>query len=585
MVRTFLGLLLAAPAVVAGFGYLGSAGLTKDIYQPREIWTFSGSVFITVLVIEMVFVMPLALTKVSPAVAEEREKDTLSHLLLTSLTPVEIIVTKLIGRLIPSLSLVLTGLPLAVLCAWCAGIPGLLLVEAVAVLTSTVIVVGAFSILASARRDSVGTAFTQAMAWAFLWFLIIPTCSILPVRSGTLWGQLAMELRRLCGWIAVSSPVSLATQNAWFSSASAGKLSRQLVIMLIFQAVLIVFSVIGAVSGLRLRERHVFSWDAYRGFRPPVGDDPVFWREYTLPRRGATRPLVYYQARHIVILFRLLVTTVLQLIAMAIAVGIPVGMAIATARYGYFAFLELAKDGYFPPGPTLARDHFNYLIRGITVILAVMPLAGLPAMITGRITIERDKKTWEGLLMTPLTGAEILSSKMRISTRGLWTASRWLIPLWALGILAGSLHPLTALLAAIELRLAAWLGQGLGAWIGIRPRSASTAKAHSDASLMSLGLGVLVGLTVMMLLCSHHEFAFFNTWDIRDRIIVVAILVALPPMMGLCGWVLTRRTIRRFDEWVGRPHRQPHAESSLTSTAARSAPIEPSLESFLERTT
>jgi hypothetical protein len=103
MVRTFLGLLLAAPAVVAGFGFLGSAGLTNGIYQRQQLWTFNGSVFITVLVIEMVFVMPLALTNVGPAVAEEREKDTLSLLLLTSLTPVDIIVTKLIGRLIPSL--------------------------------------------------------------------------------------------------------------------------------------------------------------------------------------------------------------------------------------------------------------------------------------------------------------------------------------------------------------------------------------------------------------------------------------------------------------------------------------------------
>jgi ABC-type transport system involved in multi-copper enzyme maturation permease subunit len=555
VLRTVLGLLAAAVAILACLAPLGWAGLTQSEYEPHQLQTYCALVLIAVIFIETFFVMTQALTMVSPAVAEEREKDTLPLLLLTRLSRVEIVVTKLIARLLPSLSLVLVGFPLAAACAWCAGLPASVLLEAMAMVTSSVIVAGGVGILASARRDRVGTARAQALTWVFLWFLIIPVCSIIPFKSGTLWGDLAVELRRLCTWIAPSSPISLATQYSWFLERRLDVLTEQFVVMLVLQAALIVMAVVAAAFSLRLRERHVFAWDAYQGFRPAVGDDPVFWREYTLPFRGAKRPLVFYQARQIVILLRALFITAIQLALMAIAVAVPIGLAIATARYGYFAFRELASDGYSPAGPTPARDQFNLLVRGLTGILTLIPLLSLPAMTTGRITIERDKKTWDGLLATPLTGAEILSAKMRVGARGLWRSSRWLIPLWILGIVVGSVNPLTALLAGLELPLAAWASLVLGVWLGVRPRSGSTSTANSHAALASFGVAAVVGSSVLVLLCTHRELAEFGTWDIRLRAIVVVSLLALPPLVGAAAWALERRTYRRFDEWVGRPYR------------------------------
>jgi hypothetical protein len=418
-----------------------------------------------------------------------------------------------------------------------------------------VIVVGAFSILASARRDRVGTARAQAMAWAFIWFLIIPLCSIIPFPSGTLLGDLAVELKRLCGWIAPSSPLSLATHYAWINERSSEQFSEQVAIMLALQAALIGLAILRAASGLRLRDRHVFSWDPYHGFRPPVGDDPVFWREYTLPYRGARQPLILIQVRQVMILLRLIVITAFQLVTWSFVVAVPLGMTIATARYGYLAFLELARDGYFPTGAAPARDQFNLLIRAVTGLLAVIPVASLPAITTGRITIERDRKTWEGLLTTPLTGAEILSSKMRVGTKAFWRSCRWLIPLWVLGILAGSLHPLTAILAAVELPLAGWAGAAIGVWLGVRPSSNLTTTANSHVAIASLGLGAIVGTTVLALLCSHRELVAFATGDIRLRTAVIAWLLSTPLALGVIASVLTRRTFQRFDEWIGRPHR------------------------------
>ena len=559
MMRTVLGLLLAGVLLLAVVGPRGWEGLKTDVHEPQALWTFGSLVFIAVFAVELVFAMSMTVTMVSPAVAEEREKDTLPLLLLTRLSRIEIILTKLFGRVGPSLSVVLVGLPPAAGCAWCAGVPALVLLEAIVMASSTVIVVGGFSILASARRDRVGTARAQAMAWAFIWFLMIPLCSIIPFKSGTVWGALAVELKRLCGWIAPSSPLSLATHYAWIHDRTGDAFHAQVAIMVALQVAMIMLAILGAASGLRLRERHAFSWDPYCGFRPPVGDDPLFWRKYTLPYRGARQPLIVIRARQVVILLRLIVISISQIAAMALAIAAQVGVAIATAHYGYVAFLELARDGYLPAGPTDARYEFNILIRAVTAVLAIVPIASLPAMTTGRVTIERDKKTWDGLLMTPLTGPEIMTSKMNVATRGLWKSARWLIPLWALGILVGSLHPLPMILAAVELPLATRAGLALGTWLGIRPGSALTTTANSHAAMASLGIGIVVGATEFLLLSSHSALAEFTTWDLWLQMFVIACLLTTPILLGMIALFLTRSTFRHFDEWVGRPYRKPVA--------------------------
>jgi ABC-type Na+ efflux pump permease subunit len=553
--RTVLGLMLAAVLVFSCLGPLGWSGITKELYRPDQLRSFGSAVFVAVMAIETMFLMPLAVTLVGPAIAEEREKGTLPLLLLTRLSRVEIVLTKLIARLLPSLSLVLVGLPIAVDCAWCAGLPCLVLIEAMVIVAAAVVVSGGLSILASARRDRVGAARAQALSWAFMWFLIIPLCTLIPARSGTLWGDLAVELKGLCAWIAPSSPLSLATRYAWFFSQGPGALTEQVVTMLALQAALVVLAVIGAAASLRLREPRPDWWDPYRGFRPRVSDDPIFWREFELPFRGAMQPLIMVQARQVVILLRTLLIVIFRLVGMAIAIAVPIGILIGTTRFGYLAFLELARDGYTTASPSPARGQFNYFIRFVTWILALVPLLVLSAMTTARITIERDKKTWDALLTTPLTGAEILSAKMRVSARGFWNSSRWLIPLWLLGILAGSVNPLTALLAAVELPLAARACLALGAWLGVRPGSGLTSTANSYSALVSLGLGAVVGLTVLVLLCSNQELAEFWIWDIRLRAIVVASLLAFPMLLGALAWILTRLTCCRFDDWVGRPHR------------------------------
>jgi ABC-type transport system involved in multi-copper enzyme maturation permease subunit len=552
--RTVLALLLGVITLVAIYLFIQVED-ERSRRDPATVRRYAAVVFGMAAGIEGSFLFLLALGAVAPSIAQEREKDTLWMLLLTRLTRLELVLAKLAGRLLPSVLILLTGLPVLLLAGWFAELPPLIVVEVVAVLVGTTIVAGSLAILASARHEKTGSAVGEALFGTMLWLVGFPLCwRLLPAQAGTLWGDLLAELRRLAGWIAPSSPVLLMIDFSWIS-AGAGALSDRLVTMLALQGALIVLAVGGAVASLRLREPHPNAADPHRGYRPPVGDDPIFWREYVLPLRGGRMPMVVILARQMAIVLRALVLLVLQVVALSLALAVPIGLVIGAGWYGSLAFREVWAHGYGSWVSYDARDRLNLFIRGATALLGVFPLLAATAGTTDRIAIERNKKTWEPLLTTPLTGEEILSSKMRVIARSLWSMGRWLIPLWALGIACDALHPLGALVAGAELLLAVRAGVALGVWLGIRPGS-ERATANTAYALWSLGFMVMGGILVVGPLCSGRQLHWLtHTWNGRLLWVAPIVLSSAVLVLGGLAPLLSRRCFRHFDEWVGRPHR------------------------------
>ena len=105
----------------------------------------------------------------------------------------------------------------------------------------------------------------------------------------------------------------------------------------------------------------------------------------------------------------------------------PVGLAVAMMYYEFGAFEELRQYGYGPAGPSVERLNFNMLLRAATWLLAVLPVMIQTSLVGTRMSAERDKKTWETFLTTPLVGTEILWSKARAeraSGKGIPSAAR-----------------------------------------------------------------------------------------------------------------------------------------------------------------
>ncbi len=211
------------------------------------------SVFIATFCLKLLFFVFLVPAFVGVSIAEERAKDTLSLLLLTRLTRIEIVLTKTTARWLCVVNLVLSGLPVIVVSAWAAGLE-LELLLALLVLLSSSAFMATLAILASASQDHVGNARAIATAWIFGWLIGPPILSIMPIRSADLWGMLLTELKSLCAWSrrparSRSSPLPVGIQAASPSALNHG--SR---FMVGLQMLFGLLALVAAASRLKARD-------------------------------------------------------------------------------------------------------------------------------------------------------------------------------------------------------------------------------------------------------------------------------------------------------------------------------------------
>lgn len=538
--RTAVGVVLALVTVLIGVVVYGA--------DPREekVVVFGRSAFVAVFGLQTLFLVFVVPAFVGGTIAEERAKDTLPLLLLTRLTRAEIVLTKGAARWLSVLNLVLAGLPVLVAAAWAGGLERELAL-ALPVLVCTSAFMTALATLASASHAHPGSARGQAMAWIFGWLIFPPFVSILPVRSTGLSGMLLAEMKSLCALVAPSSPVSLATSPGWYTGRGLG-LEARAALMVALQAAFGLLAVAAAAGRLQARETNPNWTDPTRGYRPPCGEDPIYWREYDLPmRRGGGSPFVI-RLRYVWILVRALLINAVMLLGTLIVLAIPVGIAFATVYYGVGAFRE-----FWAGGPFVERWRFNVLVRSVTGVLAVFPALIQASTVGTRIAAERDGGTWDALLATPPSGPEILRSKARVALRLL--AAGWpLLIVWALGLACGAVTPWGVALAAVDLALFTWAALALGLNLNLRPVAPASASSRTAVSLLVATL--VHAALIAALLASPPELAAFGSWDRRLRLTTVLTGLAVMAATGALAWLLTRQVVARFDEWVGRPLRR-----------------------------
>ena len=150
--RLTLAVVLGLAALFIGF--LVYSANPSD--SPATLMLYFGrGVFIATVCIEMFFLAFFVASYVGGSIAEERQKDTLPTLLLTRLTPVEIVVTKAVARWLPAINLTLIGLPLLAAAAWAAGLEFELPLALLMLLSSSAFM-ASLAILASAQREQRG---------------------------------------------------------------------------------------------------------------------------------------------------------------------------------------------------------------------------------------------------------------------------------------------------------------------------------------------------------------------------------------------------------------------------------------------
>jgi hypothetical protein len=541
------------------------------------------------------------------SIVKERERRTLDFLLATPLSSAEIVLGKLVACLTICLSMLAVGFPFMLLLHVLGGVELRLLLLIYPAFATATLLLSAMAIWISAetpdRRVAGGLFLLCTMAWMIGPFSI---AVFLPR-----WGI------RLPGWIAAanwwlitSSPISIAFHVAT-GLRSWNQLVYEVIRMIALElawatlftvaAIVRLRPVFRALAGLdrqsdrRSRPRLVWRWRP----RPPVGDDPILWREmYTSRINGLMKGLA------------------LLLYAFAFA-----GLGYATVHFARPAFAELWQCGYgaaasgsaqpemnlfirwFMPGTgagvqvDTARMDFNLFIRYVTLVFTPLIAVRIAICSTETIGWEKSKETWTSLLATPMEPGAILRAAM---LAGLWRTRGDLavvVPIWVLGLAAGAIHPLGFVVAALVLATSMWFLLAYGALVSIRAKDLD--EAAGKCILLTMGL-VMTGTLHLLLPAGLNTvlwgagslplMGWMSLFSYREATALsapldpqyqwVGALGGQMPLLVFLSWLVTilgssigavlcwRYAVSHFDRLVGRPYRA--TEAAELDVATRS---------------
>jgi ABC-type transport system involved in multi-copper enzyme maturation permease subunit len=401
------------------------------------------------------------------AIADEKRRGTLLYLLSAGVDTREILLGKLLGRMVQVLLIVLTGLPLFALLAGFGGIDPLAIL-----LLGVELLLSLFALSAAALLASVLCRQTREAVLAL--YLV----------GGVGW----LAVVYLGGILSYFNPLYVLAP-VWESS---GPLDAPLVLGRLLGSV-ISWGLVGggclALAIWQLRptyQRELESLPSrrhwYSGERAPLTDDPVRWRELQVEGLFPSRALRNIP-QWLVITCIALTTTVLALYILGRSMPPQAGLQEVIRAASR---LDLARLAVLMPD---ASQGFLFLSVGVLLLASLV--VGIRC--SGSITGERERQTWEALLLTPLSAKQLVRSKLwGVMGASYWYLLAYAAPAVVLSALGGLLAlGWTVLWLAVTV-LAMYFVGAAGIWCSVR------SKSSWGALLGTVGLGYLGGLAIFL---------------------------------------------------------------------------------------
>jgi ABC-type transport system involved in multi-copper enzyme maturation permease subunit len=464
--------------------------LSSPLAPPRSVPASQLSSLAEAFVFSLLVVQTAAVFILTPAylagvIAEEKERGTLELLLTTQLRDHEIVLGKLAARLTHLGGVLLAGLPLLALNQLWGGVDMRLVLAAYFATGLCLLSVGAVSIFASVICKSVLSAVITAYSLSAALFLAGFACPAGGITTPAGLFDALVELFNNSASLPLGAPLF-----RWPVYEAAFMLA----ICMLFHGVLALLFGVGAIGSLRLSAGVatarpvpvaapppagvVAEWGPFdlsvpppsaRGNLPPIGDWPLLWKE-TLPavRGEAATPMFERALRQ-------------NWFGMAVLLAVPIVLILLARRH----------TGYRPE----EVKSLGILLRMMVLVAAGAWCAVLAFRSAAGIIRERDKGTLEGLLMLPVSRAEVLGAKWAgaiLFARGFGYA---LAAVLIVGLLSGMLHPIgVALLTMAVAAHVAFLAS-----VGVFLSSASRTTLWARVT-MALVLLAFLGLSFRALL-------------------------------------------------------------------------------------
>ncbi len=540
---------------------------------------FGLTAFGSVAAGQEILVLVLTPALVAGAIADEKRRKTLHYLLASRLTGPEIVLGKLMVRMLYLVVLLGVSIPVLSLLVLMGGVDPTLVALGVAGTLSTAWFLATLSIWVSTIARRPREALFAAYGLEALW-LLVPQL----LRRGPLTGLAAVDsvLLGLAEWGVASSPGDTIL-DLYLGGITPGRDWRPTICWMIgLQAGLGSLLAMLAAVQLRpvfrrqddaIRRRGLRAWLSARRDRkhPPIGDRPMLWKELQTSRAGGF-------ARGVGWLLTLLLGGLL------LYNGVQLFLS---------ALLEMWDHGYTPmmvsrfvpsQAGAIERWYFLSFLQGVIPLIYLLGALIVAGSAAASITSEHEDDTWVSLTATDLTGREIVLAKLLGALRRGGRMGSMIALLLVGGEMTGAIHWASLPAVVLAVGVYAWFAAALGVWVSMFLRSTWRSQFLTIGLLLLVnvsGQGVLNVLSkygfasldgpgftpyeVGKLVMDPHFFRrfhsaqwppFWRLWDVDDGPAWMAIfgIMSLAIDAGLAA-LLTWQAIRRFEVVAGRAFR------------------------------
>lgn len=473
-------------------------------YQARTRWVAGYGVpdpnvtsrfatgFVELFVIQQL-ILTLLITPafVAGAITDEKTRGTLQYLLTAQLNANEIILGKLLARMAQVGLLIITGLPVLCFIGVFGGLHPVMMLAVFAVTIAPVFALGSASLLASVwarqTRDAVLSVYAVGgVLFLIGWISHLAAGSMaasLPVGSppgfflSLLWG--------INGIAQFFNPLYV-LEPGW-GTGDVLQLFRRLL------GSVVVYGGVGAAClGLaiwRLRGAYIRQLENAGKrketepspvVRSPLGEEPIRWKEREIE---VIAPLAIFRgiplSVGIAAIFVMTVVSSLTLLYLSMPVGTTVRQVFGLlGQFDVAGVRKLVNDAIAGP---------RFLVQAIVAMFVASLVVGIRC--SGTVSGERERQTWEALLLTPLETKQLIRGKLwGIMGAALPCLAAYALPAMVLSLLAGfEAFFWTVLWLAVSL-LAMW-------YVGAAGISCSVSSRSSWRALLgTVGFGYLGGL-------------------------------------------------------------------------------------------
>lgn len=449
---------------------------------------FTTNIALIILAIQACAVIVLTPAYLASSIAEEKEHRTLEMLFTTSLLDRDIILGKLLSRVLHLGMILLTSLPVLLFLQFWGGMDPSYIMAGFAACFLSLLSIGSISILCSVLCRQVFTA----MVASYVIVIPISMLGLMCAPTSPLAYVLYLEQTLEGGFLTrFFLGISLAGNGAGQPDPLSTFLTYATAhgLIALFCTAFAIGNLRSSALGehatapprrrVRPKRRAAVESPEERpklrsiGWTYPVTDWPFVWKE------------MYHQAHPFFARSSFRQTYLMIVGVLAVVLVVP------WATYFIWRFLPVEKPGvvFFDAVDRLYSFYLNRAVRGVTIALAGIWCFLTGMRIAGSITLEREKRTLGSLLLLPVPRWHVLVAKFLGNIGRYRIFGACLLAMWTVAVLVGAIHPVSAVLLVIACGIHLVFLTSLGMWISLVSRSSLWAYCTMLFALLAVFAG------------------------------------------------------------------------------------------------